>query len=184
MTSPSEATRFFLASSTNLLIERPLPKRRPKRLAESGLTKYYSNATVGFSWRPDLLAGIPQGYAGRHNVHELRGKQLFDTLKRMQEQGKLHNQHFSGCILGMLFAAFNRLSRDRTAFETNAETINSLMVNQLRSVSAFSPVFSEGTLFDLFERISDALSQTASDLRFYMKEHSEFTDVGTRMLQE
>jgi hypothetical protein len=84
----------------------------------------------------------------------------------------------------MLFAAFNRLSRDRTAFETNAETINSLMVNQLRSVSAFSPVFSEGTLSDLFERISDALSQTATELRFYMKEHSEFTDVGTRMLQE
>jgi hypothetical protein len=28
-----------------------------------------------------------------------------------------------------------------TAFETNAETINSLMFNQLRGVSAFSPVF-------------------------------------------
>ena len=36
----------------------------------------------------------------------------------------------------------------------------------------------------ILERISDALSQTEVDVRAYMKEHSEFRDVGARMLQE
>ncbi len=37
---------------------------------------------------------------------------------------------------------------------------------------------------EIFERISDALSQTASELRSYMKEHADFTEVGQQMLQE
>jgi serine/threonine-protein kinase HipA len=36
----------------------------------------------------------------------------------------------------------------------------------------------------ILERISEALSQTEIDLRSYIKEHSEFKDVGERMLQE
>ena len=36
----------------------------------------------------------------------------------------------------------------------------------------------------ILERISDALSQTEIDIRSYIKEHSEFKDVGERMLQE
>src|SRR5271166_1387391 len=36
----------------------------------------------------------------------------------------------------------------------------------------------------IFERISDALSQTAGDLRSYIKEHPDFKDVGERVLQE
>jgi serine/threonine-protein kinase HipA len=36
----------------------------------------------------------------------------------------------------------------------------------------------------ILERVSDALSQTEVDVRVYMKEHSEFKDVGTRMSQE
>jgi len=38
-------------------------------------------------------------------------------------------------------AAFNRLFRNRTAFETNAGTINSLIINKLRGVPAFYTVF-------------------------------------------
>jgi len=37
---------------------------------------------------------------------------------------------------------------------------------------------------EIFERISDALSQTANELRSYKKEHVEFTEVGQKMLQE
>ena len=36
----------------------------------------------------------------------------------------------------------------------------------------------------ILERISEALSQTEIDLRTYIKEHSEFKDVGERMLEE
>jgi len=36
----------------------------------------------------------------------------------------------------------------------------------------------------ILEGISDALSQTEVEVRAYMKEHSEFKDVGGRMLQE
>jgi hypothetical protein len=36
----------------------------------------------------------------------------------------------------------------------------------------------------IFERISDALSQTGIDLRSYIKEHPDFKDVGERVLQE
>lgn len=36
----------------------------------------------------------------------------------------------------------------------------------------------------IFERISDALGQTETDLRSHIKEHSEFKEVGERMLQE
>jgi serine/threonine-protein kinase HipA len=36
----------------------------------------------------------------------------------------------------------------------------------------------------ILERISEALSQTEIDLRSYIKEHSEFKNVGERMLQE
>jgi hypothetical protein len=73
---------------------------------------------------------------------------FFDTLKVLRKQiriyATLYNEHFDDALRGeMLFAAFDRLSRDRTAFEPNAATINSLMFNQLRGVSAFAPVFSE-----------------------------------------
>ena len=36
----------------------------------------------------------------------------------------------------------------------------------------------------IFERISDALAQTEADLRSHIREHSEFKEVGERMLQE
>jgi serine/threonine-protein kinase HipA len=36
----------------------------------------------------------------------------------------------------------------------------------------------------IFERILDALAQTEADLRSHIKEHSEFKEVGERMLQE
>jgi serine/threonine-protein kinase HipA len=36
----------------------------------------------------------------------------------------------------------------------------------------------------IFERVSDALAQTETDLRSYIREHSEFKGVGERMLQE
>lgn len=36
----------------------------------------------------------------------------------------------------------------------------------------------------IFERIGDAMSQTAVQIRAYMKEHSPFRDIGDRMLQE
>ena len=36
----------------------------------------------------------------------------------------------------------------------------------------------------IFERISDALAQTEADLRSHISEHSEFKEVGERMLQE
>jgi len=36
----------------------------------------------------------------------------------------------------------------------------------------------------IFERISDALTQTEADLRSHIKEHSEFKEVGERMLRE
>jgi serine/threonine-protein kinase HipA len=37
---------------------------------------------------------------------------------------------------------------------------------------------------EIFERISDALSQTATDLRSYATEHPDFAEVGERMLGE
>jgi hypothetical protein len=36
----------------------------------------------------------------------------------------------------------------------------------------------------ILERVSDALSQTESDLRSYIKQHPRFKEVGERMLQE
>src|SRR3989454_10293812 len=36
----------------------------------------------------------------------------------------------------------------------------------------------------ILERVSDALSQTETDLRSYIKEHPHFKEVGERMLQE
>jgi serine/threonine-protein kinase HipA len=36
----------------------------------------------------------------------------------------------------------------------------------------------------IFERIADALSQTEIEVRSYMEEHSEFKEVGGRMLRE
>jgi serine/threonine-protein kinase HipA len=36
----------------------------------------------------------------------------------------------------------------------------------------------------IFERISDALAQTEADLRSHIREHSEFKEVGERMLEE
>ncbi len=36
----------------------------------------------------------------------------------------------------------------------------------------------------ILERISDALSQTETDLRSYIKEHPDFKEVGARILQE
>jgi hypothetical protein len=36
----------------------------------------------------------------------------------------------------------------------------------------------------ILERVSDALSQTETDLRSYIKEHPYFKEVGERMLQE
>ena len=36
----------------------------------------------------------------------------------------------------------------------------------------------------IFERVSDALGQTETDLRSHIKQHSEFKEVGERMLQE
>ena len=36
----------------------------------------------------------------------------------------------------------------------------------------------------ILERVSDALSQTETDLRSYIKEHPDFREVGERMLQE
>ena len=36
----------------------------------------------------------------------------------------------------------------------------------------------------ILERISDAISQTEIDLRSYIKEHPDFKEVGTRILQE
>jgi uncharacterized protein YehS (DUF1456 family) len=36
----------------------------------------------------------------------------------------------------------------------------------------------------ILERISDALSQTESDLRSYSKEHPDFKEVGDRILRE
>jgi serine/threonine-protein kinase HipA len=37
---------------------------------------------------------------------------------------------------------------------------------------------------EIFERISDAMTQTEADLRSYIEDHSEFTDIGQRMLRE
>lgn len=37
---------------------------------------------------------------------------------------------------------------------------------------------------EVFERISDALGQTEADLRSYIKQHSEFKEIGERMLQD
>jgi uncharacterized protein YehS (DUF1456 family) len=36
----------------------------------------------------------------------------------------------------------------------------------------------------ILEHISDAISQTEIDLRSYIKEHSDFKEVGERLLQE
>jgi len=36
----------------------------------------------------------------------------------------------------------------------------------------------------IFERVSDALSQTEADLRSYMREHPGFSEVGKRMAAE
>ncbi len=36
----------------------------------------------------------------------------------------------------------------------------------------------------IFERVADALSETAVELRSYMKEHPDFAEIGDRMLQE
>lgn len=36
----------------------------------------------------------------------------------------------------------------------------------------------------IMERVADAISRTASEVRSYIKDHPEFADVGTRMLQE
>ena len=37
---------------------------------------------------------------------------------------------------------------------------------------------------EILEHISDALSQTETDVRSYIKEHPDFKEVGERMLQE
>jgi hypothetical protein len=54
-----------------------------------------------------------------------------------------------GYILGYPLPPLTVCSGTETAFETNAETINSLMFNQLRGVSAFSPVFLYGFIEDV-----------------------------------
>ena len=36
----------------------------------------------------------------------------------------------------------------------------------------------------IFERVADALSETAVELRSYAKEHPAFAEIGNRMLQE
>jgi len=36
----------------------------------------------------------------------------------------------------------------------------------------------------ILERVVDAMSQTAAEIRFYIKEHPEFAEIGERMLQE
>jgi serine/threonine-protein kinase HipA len=36
----------------------------------------------------------------------------------------------------------------------------------------------------ILERVADALSHTATDMRAYIKEHAEFREIGDRMLQE
>ena len=39
-------------------------------------------------------------------------------------------------------------------------------------------------IHEIFEHISDALSQTETDLRTYIKNQPDFAEVGTRMLEE
>jgi serine/threonine-protein kinase HipA len=36
----------------------------------------------------------------------------------------------------------------------------------------------------ILERIDEAMSQTASEIRSYMKQHRDFAEIGERMLQE
>jgi hypothetical protein len=46
-------------------------------------------------------------------------------------------------------AAFNRLFRDRTAFATNAATINLWLFNKMRGVAAFTPIFTTEVEFPI-----------------------------------
>ena len=36
----------------------------------------------------------------------------------------------------------------------------------------------------ILERIDKAMSQTAAEVRFYIKQHSDFAEIGDRMLHE
>ncbi|HWZ45874.1 MAG TPA: type II toxin-antitoxin system HipA family toxin [Candidatus Saccharimonadales bacterium] len=75
------------------------------------------------------------------------------------------------------------LPQDRMALTLNGST-QWPDTRVLRRLGETRTTGAPARIGQIFERVADALSQAAGDVRAYMKEHAEFRDVGERMLRE
>jgi serine/threonine-protein kinase HipA len=75
------------------------------------------------------------------------------------------------------------LPKDRMALTLNGTT-EWAVAKELQRLGEIRMQCAPAQVREIFERISDAVSATSSELRAYIKEHQEFAEIGNRMLHE
>lgn len=75
------------------------------------------------------------------------------------------------------------LPKDRMALTLNGKNLWPSSKDLIRLAEGRS-IASRTKALEILEEVSDALSDTAKDLRHYIREHPEFSEVGERMLAE